>query len=128
MLFDLTIARFVANGIVATAVHYSVLAALLELAHMRSAGIANGIAAIVGICVSYVGNRIFVFRSRDSILRTFPNFIFVYILVALLHVAVLALWTDYAHLPYSVGFLLATGGAFSITYLGNRYFVFAHSK
>jgi len=124
MRVDATFVRFVANGLFATAVHYAVLTALIEVAHLKYAGVANGIAAIFGITASYLGNKILVFRSKTTHARTLPRFLLVYLLVALLHAGVLAVWTDYAKLPYTVGFLIATAGSLLLTYAFNRAFVF----
>lgn len=124
MRIDGTFIRFVANGLFATAVHYTVLTALIEVVHLKYAGVANGIAAIFGITASYLGNKILVFRSTTAHTRTLPRFLLVYFLVALLHAGVLAVWTDYAKLPYTIGFLIATGGSLLSTYAFNRAFVF----
>jgi putative flippase GtrA len=122
---DLKFVRFVLNGLVATAVHYAVLVTLIEFVRVESAGLANGIAAVFGISASYLGNRILVFQSRASHSRTLPRFLLVYCLVTLLHAGVLAIWTDYEKLPYTLGFLLATAMSLLLTYFSNRNFVFS---
>lgn len=119
-----TFARFVANGLFATLVHYLMLFTLIEGAKFASAGLANGIAAVFGIGASYLGNRAFVFRSTEAIARTLPPFLALYATIALLHVAVLAIWTDYAKLPYTMGFVIGTAGSILISYFGNRYLIF----
>ncbi|MYF86754.1 MAG: GtrA family protein, partial [Rhodospirillaceae bacterium] len=67
--------RFVLNGLFATAVHYAVLAGLVEGAGMASAAIANALAAVCGVAVSYIGNRSFVLRSRAPHRRAGPRFL-----------------------------------------------------
>lgn len=124
MHVDTQFNRFVVNGVAATIVHYTVLSTLIEVAHLPSAGAANGIASLFGISASYVGNKLFVFCSEQQHTRTLPRFVAVYVLVALLHAIVLAIWTDLAGLPYPVGFLIATAGSMVLTFFSNRTFVF----
>lgn len=77
--------RFVLNGLFATAVHYAVLAGLVEGAGMASAAVANALAAVCGIAVSYFGNRSFVLRSRAPHRRAGPRFLAGYAAVVALH-------------------------------------------
>lgn len=117
--------RFVVNGLFAAAVHFAVLFMLLEVVGLASAGIANLMAAIVGISVSFLGNRHFVFRSASQPLaRQALRFGLLYAAMALMHGLVLFAWTDQAGRDYRVGFLLATGLQVIGSYLGNRWLVF----
>lgn len=118
-------ALFVVNGLLATCVHYATLLLLLEILRLPSAGFANGLASIVGISVSYLGNRLLVFQSSAPAKATLPRFLMLYAALALFHASFLAVWSDRLGLPYGWGFILATGMATAISYLGNRYFVFA---
>lgn len=120
-----TIALFIVNGLAATGVHYATLLLLLEVARIPSAGLANGLASIVGITASYLGNRLVVFRSTTSTKATLPRFLALYAALALFHAGFLAMWSDRLGLPYGWGFILSTGIATAMSYLGNRYFVFA---
>jgi putative flippase GtrA len=119
-----TIVRFGISGVIATAVHYGTLAALVEIVRVPSVGLANGLASIVGIAASFAGNRIFVFASRTPILDSLSRFVLLYASLAAMHTTALYLWSDLVHLPYTPGFVLATGLATMISYVGNRYFVF----
>jgi putative flippase GtrA len=116
--------RFALNGVVATVVHFLVLSFLIEIVRFKSAGTANGFAAIVGISVSYFGNRTFVFKSNQSTSHTLPRFLIIYAAVAIWHILVLSIWTDYLGLLYPAGYILATLGSMTLTFLGSRYFVF----
>ena len=78
--------------------------------------------------MSYLGNRNHVFRSRRPHADTLPRFLALYGLVALLHAAVLAVWTDLLRLDYGAGFLLATAGSLALTYVGNKLVVFRQSN
>lgn len=118
-------ARYLLNGLLATATHFGVLTWALEVARLPSAGLANLMAALVGITVSFLGNRHFVFRSTTrpasgQMLR----FGLLYGGLALLHGTLLYLWTDRAAFDYRLGFLLATGVQVVISYLGNKKLVF----
>jgi putative flippase GtrA len=122
-----TAVRFAINGVVATAAHYMILVTLIEVARVPSVGLANGLASVVGITVSYLGNRWFVFGSSAPHRTTLPRFIAVYAAVALLNVAVLYCWSDLLGLDYSLGFLIAISGSVVLTYIGNKLCVFART-
>lgn len=119
-----TAVRFILNGLFATGVHYLALVALMEIARVPSAGLANGMAAIAGITVSYLGNRALVFRSAAPHTETLPRFLAVYSLAALVHGAVLGVWSDWVGLPYQPGFVIATGLCVGLTYFANKLIVF----
>ena len=57
-------ARFILNGLAATATHYVSLMLLAEWLGLRPVGLMNLIAAALGVAVSYLGNHHFVFRSK----------------------------------------------------------------
>ena len=117
--------RYVVNGLVATAVHYAVLTANLELLHMPSAGLANGLAAVVGITTSFLGSRYFVFRKAHlPPAAQALKFGGLYATIALIHAGVLLVWTDALGHDYRIGFLIATFIQFSLSYLGNKFLVF----
>ena len=118
------IVRFGIAGAIATAVHYAVLTGLLEGAGMRSAALANAIAAVCGITVSYFGNRRFVLRSRTPHRLATPRFLAAYGFVIGVHGGLMALWADWAGLSYSVGFVIFTAISAIVTYLANREYVF----
>lgn len=117
--------RYIINGLVATAVHFSILHTNLTVLHMQSAGVANFIAACIAITVSFLGSRYFVFRGHTgSMSGQAAKFVPFYVTLALMHGAVLGLWTDWLHLDYRIGFLLATALQVSCSYLGNKFLVF----
>jgi putative flippase GtrA len=117
--------RYAANGIVATVVHYAVLTFNLQFLELRSAGLANLLAATVGITTSFLGNRYFVFGNTDEhIVPQAMKFGGMYGAIALLHGAVLMVWTDWNDLDYRMGFLIATALQVSLSYLGNKFLVF----
>jgi len=119
------VVRYIINGLFATLVHFSVLTFNIEILHIASAGIANFIAAIFGITVSFVGSRYFVFQNhRGTVLHHAVKFGMLYGGIAALHGLILFVWTDYYHLPYQVGFVIATGLQVTLSYFGNKKVVF----
>lgn len=117
--------RYVFNGLCATAIHYAVLTFNMKVLAMGSAGAANLIAACVGITASFLGNRYFVFAGTSgSFFGQAARFGGLYAAIALLHGAVLFVWTDLMRLDYRIGFLVATAVQVSLSYVGNKRLVF----
>lgn len=117
--------RYIGNGLVATTVHYLLLRFNIEVVQVPSAGLANAIAAIFGIVVSFLGNRYFVFRAAGKALaRQGALFLASYGLIALLHGLILYVWTDRAGLNYTMGFLLATVVQVACSFVINKFLVF----
>jgi putative flippase GtrA len=117
--------RYILNGLVATAVHYSVLTVNVELIRIPSAGLSNLIASIAGITTSFLGSRYYVFRQTgESLWRQGVRFSILYGLIALLHGSVLFLLSDLLKVDYRVGFLIATILQVILSYYGNRILVF----
>lgn len=117
--------RYVINGVAATAVHYSVLTFNLKVLDMQSAGVANLLAAVVGIGTSFLGSRYYVFRKTDAfIVHQASKFVLLYVVIACLHGVVLYEWTDIWHLDYRIGFLIATVMQALLSYWGNKILVF----
>lgn len=119
------ILRYVSNGLIATGVHYGVLSVNLQILEMQSAGLANLIAAILGIATSFLGSRYFVFRNHEGgLYRQARSFLLLYAFIASLHGLTLFLWTDVSGFDYRIGFLLATCIQVAISYWGNKRLVF----
>lgn len=117
--------RYVANGVVATSVHFGVLYFNLHTLRIESAGLANLIAAAFGITVSFLGSRYFVFPAKkDGLIAQAAKFSSLYALIALLHGLILFMWTDHLGFDYRVGFMIATCAQTTLSYLGNKFLVF----
>ena len=117
--------RYLINGVFATAVHYGVLRFNLEVLNIPLAGVANAIAAVFGIAVSFLGSRYFVFRMTEkSIVRQGSMFLAMYALSALLHGLILYVWTDRLGMNYTIGFLIATVMQMICSFLINKFLVF----
>lgn len=119
------IIRYIINGLFATLVHFSILTFNIEILHIGSAGVANFIAAIFGITVSFLGSRYFVFQNHEgTILHHAVKFGALYGGIAVLHGFILFVWTDHYHLSYQIGFVLATVLQVTLSYFGNKKMVF----
>jgi putative flippase GtrA len=119
-------ARFVINGLVATAVHFGVLTLAIEALRFPSAAVASFCAALIGSIVSFLGNRYFVFRRREGrIIGQAWRFLLLYVATLTLHAGVLYVWTDLSGLDYRVGFVIATAIQVMLSFFGNKLLVFA---
>ena len=117
--------RYVVNGVAAAVVHFAALVFNMHILPVGSAGLANLLAAVVGITASFAGSRYFVFRGhRESPLRQAAKFGLLYGAIALLHGLILYLWTDLAGFDYRVGFLCALFLQVVLSYWGNKRLVF----
>ena len=121
----LQVVRYGINGLAATAVHYGVLTFNLKVLHFSSAGAANMVAAVFGIATSFLGSRYFVFScTGHSLVYEALKFSGLYGVIALLHGAVLFVWSDIYSGDFRIGFLLATALQITLSFWGNKYLVF----
>jgi len=119
------VVRYIINGLVATAVHFSVLRFCLEVLHVPLAGEANAIAACFGITVSFLGSRYFVFKGQEgSVVKQGTLFLGVYAVIALMHATVMYIWTDRMGFDYRIGFVLATCMQMAFSFVANKLLVF----
>jgi len=117
--------RYILNGLLATAVHYGVLLTNVQLFNMQSIGLANLIAALFGITISFIGSRYFVFKNqKELIIRQAVKFGSLYTLIAVFHGLILFIWSDIFNFDFRIGFVIATAFQVFITYFGNRKLVF----
>lgn len=104
--------------------HYVVLIALVEVFAVNPA-MAAGSGATCGALIAYAGNRRFTFSNSRSHARTFPRFIFVAALGALLNGVVVWAGTSLMGWQYLMAQLVATVLTLLITYGLNRSWTFA---
>jgi putative flippase GtrA len=117
--------RYLINGVGATCVSYAVLNACIHIAHIPSAGVANFIAALVGITASFFGNRHFVFPgTSESVWHQLARFWLLYAVLALMQGVVMYAWSDLAGLDYRAGFLVCTCIQMVCSYFGGKHWVF----
>lgn len=118
--------RYLANGVVATLVHYLVLRTAVDGIGIGSAGLANLLGSAAGIATSYAGNRHFVYRQTQTpILTQGTRFVLLYAALALMHGGVMYVWTDRLGLNYQAGFLLTVTIQVVMGYFGNKHLVFS---
>ena len=116
--------RYIANGLFATLIHYIALTANIEILKIQSAGLANTLAAAIGITVSFIGSRIFVFQKQtNNIYTQATKFIALYASFALMHGIILFAWTDIGNFDYRSGFIFATALQMTLSYIGNKFLV-----
>jgi putative flippase GtrA len=119
------IIRYGVNGVVATFAHFGVLTFNLNVLNFASAGLANLVASMFGIIISFLGSRYFVFaKTGDNIITQVIKFGGLYSVIALCHGVVLLVWSDWWMLDYKLGFLIATAVQVSLSYIGNKFLVF----
>lgn len=119
------IMRYAINGIVATAVHYGVLTVNIVFCDFKSAGMANLIAAIFGIAISFLGSRYYVYKqTEENIFHQALKFSGLYGTIAIFHGVFLWIWTDWQGFGYQIGFLIATCMQIMMSFLGNKFLVF----
>lgn len=123
--FDAQLARYIANGVFATALHFGVLTFNLKILGWQSAGLANLVAAVFGLAASFLGSRYYVFRgSSESLYQQALRFLVLYILISLLHGALMHVWSDVYGLNYVLGFLVGTLLQMLCSFWGNKLLVF----
>jgi putative flippase GtrA len=121
----LEIVRYIINGLVATGAHYGAFLFNLSLLPAHSAGLANFLAAFVGICISFLGSRYFVFRNwQTPIVGQFLRFGALYASIAVLSGVTLFLWSDLLHLDKRGGFLIGVFLQVALSYFGGKKLVF----
>jgi len=119
------ITRYAANGVAATAVHYSALYICVEIIEFQLIGAANLFASTFGILASFLGNKYFVFNSNHGRAHAqLLKFIAFYVLIAVIHGAILLVWSDVYQLNYNHGFALAVTIQFLLGYLVSKYLIF----
>lgn len=107
------------------AAHFATLTFLVSVVGVHSAGLANLGAALVGISVSFLGNRYFVFRSyNEPIFEQAAKFAGLYAATGAVHGLTLFLWSDVWAFDYRFGFLIATGIQVVLSFYGNKNLVF----
>jgi putative flippase GtrA len=121
----LRLMRYALNGLLATGVHYLTLSVMIGPLGVRPVGLANLMAAIIGIAASFVGNRRYEFKAVESpVNRQAVHFAALYAVLALVHSACMYVWCDMLKKDYQLGFVLATGLQFCLSYVFNRKLVF----
>jgi len=116
---------FLINGLIATAVHFSILYFCINFLMLNYDGISNFIGAFFGTVSSFVGNRVFVFKkSTGNIFMQSSKFFMLYAIIAINHGLFLYYWSDISGHNYIIGFVLITLMNTILSYFCNKYKVF----
>ena len=117
--------RYSLTGAAATALHYAVLLALVELLGVAAA-LAAGIGALCGAALAYLGNRHFTFQgSGASHGQAVPRFVAVALAGAALNSLIVWLGTYAFGWHYLAAQALATLVVLALGYQLNRSWTFA---
>ena len=117
--------RYSLTGAAATALHYTVLLALVELLGMAAAP-AAGIGALCGAALSYLVNRRFTFQgSGASHGQAVPRFVLVALVGAALNSLIVGVGTQALGWHYLAAQALATLLVLALGYHLNRSWTFA---
>jgi putative flippase GtrA len=121
--------RYGLNGLIATGVHYLVLYSCIEIYKFDLIGLANFCASLVGISISFFGNRYLVFKNNNQKISTqFIKFISIFSVVAFLHGCFLYVWSDIFENNYNYGFAIAVAIQFILGYFASKYIIFRRPK
>lgn len=116
--------RYVLIGAAATAVHYALLLALVELADAAPAPSA-AFGAVCGALAAYAGNRRFTFRGGGPHSRTLPRFLTVAAFGAAANGAIVWSGTEVAGMHYLAAQAVATLFVLWSGFVLNRRWSFA---
>jgi putative flippase GtrA len=111
-------------GAVATAVHYSILAVLTEIAAVAP-GYATGVGGLFGALVAYRLNRDVTFMSVVPHRQAAPRFLLIAAFGTALSVAIVSAGTTYTQCHYLAWQVGATLAALFLTYAFNRQWTFS---
>jgi len=114
--------RYAGVGVLATATHYTVLIACVELARWPP-WVGSGVGALVGAQVAYAGNRWYTFGHRGPLLPSWLRFHATAALGVLVGMGVVALGVR-AGVHYLLAQVAATLLAMLLTYAVNRAWSF----
>jgi putative flippase GtrA len=116
--------RFATVGVVNTGLGYAVIFACMYLVGL-GAVTSNVLGYAVGLVVSYLLNRSFTFRSAAAPLREIVRFVAIFLLAYLANLAVLILLIRHAGVHEGVAQVLAGVVYFGLSFVMNKYYVFA---
>lgn len=118
--------RFIANGVAATAIHYSVLTISITYLDIESMALAGLLASVFGISASFLGCRYLVFLpvKHGAMVLQLKRFLPLYLATSLVHTSLLFTLGDIGGMDYRLCFALATCLQVSISYFFNKHFIF----
>ena len=117
------ILSFTFVGVIATAVHYGILIALVELWDL-SPVTGSAIGAFGGAVVSYGLNRSVTFKARGAHAVTASRFFIVAVAALVVNTALMALFVDGVSMPYIPAQIVTTGLLVILTFGANKLWTF----
>jgi putative flippase GtrA len=114
--------RYALVGALATAAHYALLAAIVELLHWP-AWLGSGLGAVVGAQVAFFGNRGFTFAHRGEVAPAWAKFMGTALAGALLGMLIVGAGVAQG-LHYLFAQVLATLASLVLTFAINRAWTF----
>ena len=121
------IVRYVVVGVLGTAIHFGILAALVEWFHMDPV-LSSGIGFVVTLIVSYVLNHTWTFRSTARHRSALPRYVAVSVLGLGLNTAVMYLAVRVLGLWYVAGQALVVVVVPATNFVLNRSWSFRSSS
>lgn len=118
---------FAGVGVIGTAVHYSVLVALVQLAR-ADAVMSSTLGFVVGACVNYILNYIFTFNSSERHLDALPKFFTVALLGMVANAAIMAGLVYQAGVHYLPAQIVATVVVLVWNFAGSKIWVFREKR
>lgn len=118
--------RYTLVGAVATAVHYALLAIVVEWVHWP-AWWGSGIGAVIGAQVAFFGNRGFTFAHKGDVAPAWIKFQGTAIAGALLGMLIVGVGVNLG-VHYLVGQVVATLASLVLTFAINRAWTFRHAS
>jgi putative flippase GtrA len=117
--------RFAVVGVAATLTHAAVVIILMDGIAFPWASVANTLAVVAGSTVSYLGNHWWTFQARSWCPRRVVRFAVAYAAVFAFGGIVMLLASDIAGVPYLLPLAAVLLISPVLTFLLNRYWVFA---
>lgn len=117
--------RFAVVGTAATLTHFLTVVGLIDVLGFPIASIANVFGVLTGSAVSYVGNYFWTFRRGGAHLVRIARFAVAYGVVFSLNGVVMLLAADIGGIPYRIPLALMLVVTPILTFLLNRFWVFA---
>jgi putative flippase GtrA len=120
-------ARFGIVGVLATATHFAVLAAMLAVAQAGPV-LSNTVAYLLALTVSFTGHHFWTFRTGAALLPSFLRFFGVSGGAFVVSTLLLVLMIRVVSLPDTLAAFLSAASIPAMTYAASRLWVFRHRR
>ncbi|AZL16396.1 GtrA family protein [Rickettsiales endosymbiont of Stachyamoeba lipophora] len=117
--------RFIVVGIIVTLIHASILALLVEAAHLAVLP-ANFIAFCIAFIISFLGHHHWSFKSTAKYRNSLPRFLACALLGILFNQVIMCISIEILRLNYRIGFIIIICVIPIITFIVNNFWAFKH--